>query len=124
MSGPQPGYVQPNPIPQRLSPEPDITGPQAGLQRGWSDMSGPRPGHVLVSDTPMARFLWGLQKVFHASLARLATHFTLQTPSPRRALSFKWGFGTLIRGMVSSILYSNPPMDYLPVRLNPKPVLL
>jgi hypothetical protein len=40
MSDPQPGHVRPNPIPQRLSPGPDISGPQAGFQRGWLDMSG------------------------------------------------------------------------------------
>jgi hypothetical protein len=56
------GHVRPNPIPQRLSPEPDISDPQAGLQRGWSDMSGPRPGHVQVSDTPTTRFYWGAIK--------------------------------------------------------------
>jgi hypothetical protein len=33
-------------FPQRLSPRPDISGPQAGFQRGWPDMSGPQPGHV------------------------------------------------------------------------------
>jgi hypothetical protein len=41
MSGPQPRHVRPNPIPQQLSPGPDISGPQAGFQRGWPDMSGP-----------------------------------------------------------------------------------
>jgi hypothetical protein len=30
----QPGHVQPNPIPQRLSPGSDISGPQVGFQRG------------------------------------------------------------------------------------------
>jgi hypothetical protein len=43
----------------------------AGFQRWWSDMSGPRPGHVWVFETPTARFPWGLQKVPHASLAGL-----------------------------------------------------
>jgi hypothetical protein len=60
MSGSQPGHVRPNQIPQRLSPGPDISGPQASFQRGWSDMFGPRPGHVRVSDTPTAKFSWGL----------------------------------------------------------------
>jgi hypothetical protein len=78
MSGPQPGHVRPNPIPQRLSLEPDISGPQAEFQRGWPDMSSSRPGHVWVSDTTMARFSWGAIKGPHASLAQLATHFTLQ----------------------------------------------
>jgi hypothetical protein len=78
MFGPQPGHVQPNPIPQRLSPGLHISDPQAGLQRGWPDMSGPRPEHVRVSDTPMARFSWGAIKGPHAFLAREATHFTLQ----------------------------------------------
>jgi hypothetical protein len=41
--------------------------------------SGPRPGHVWVFDTPMARFSWGAIKGPHTSLAWLATHFTLQT---------------------------------------------
>jgi hypothetical protein len=59
MFGPQPGHVRPNPIPQRLSPGPHISDPQARLQRGWPDMFGPRPEHVRVSDTPMARFSWG-----------------------------------------------------------------
>jgi hypothetical protein len=36
----------------------------------------------------------------------------------------KSGFGALIRGKVSSILYSNPIMDDLPVRPNPKQVPL
>jgi hypothetical protein len=53
----------PNPIPQRLSPGPNISGPQAGLQRGVPDMSDPRPGHVRISDTPTARFSWGAIKV-------------------------------------------------------------
>jgi hypothetical protein len=71
------GHVRPNPIPQRLSPEPNISGPQASFQRGWLDMSGPRHGHVRVSDTPTARFPQGGYKSPppHASLARLATHF-------------------------------------------------
>jgi hypothetical protein len=56
MFGLQPGHVQPNPIPQRLSSGPDISGPQAGFQRGLPNMSGPRPEHVRVSDTPTARF--------------------------------------------------------------------
>jgi hypothetical protein len=79
MSGPQPRHVRPNPIPQQLSPRSDISGPQAGFQRCLPDMSGPRPGYVRVSDTPMVRFSWGTIKGPHASLARLATHFTLQT---------------------------------------------
>jgi hypothetical protein len=62
MSGPQPGHVWPNLIPQWLSPGPNISGPQAGFERGWSDMSGPRPEHVRVSDTPTARFSWGAIK--------------------------------------------------------------
>jgi hypothetical protein len=57
MSDPQPRHVRPNPIPQQLSPGPDISGPQASFQTGWSDMSGPRPRHVWISDTPMARFV-------------------------------------------------------------------
>jgi hypothetical protein len=43
MSGPQPGPVWPNPIPQRPSLGPNISNPQAGFQRGWLDMSGPDP---------------------------------------------------------------------------------
>jgi hypothetical protein len=62
MSSPQPGHVRPNPIPQRLSPEPNISDPQAGFQRGLPDMSGPRPGYVRVSDTLTARFFWGAIK--------------------------------------------------------------
>jgi hypothetical protein len=46
-----PEHVQPNIIPQRLNPESDISGPQAGFQRGLSYMSGLRPGPVRVSDT-------------------------------------------------------------------------
>jgi hypothetical protein len=60
MSGSQPGHVQPNPIPQRVCPGLNISDPQAGFQRGWLDMSGPRHGHVRVSGTPTARFPWGL----------------------------------------------------------------
>jgi hypothetical protein len=55
-----PGHVRPNSIPQLLSPRPDIFGLQAVFQRGWSDMSDPRPRHVRVSDTPTTRFSWGL----------------------------------------------------------------
>jgi hypothetical protein len=71
MSGPHPGHVRPHPISQRLSPGPDISGPHAMFQRGWSDMSDPRPGHVRLSDTPTARFSWGAIKGSHASLAQL-----------------------------------------------------
>jgi hypothetical protein len=42
-------------------------------------MSDSQPGHAQVYDTPMARFSWGAIKGPHASLAREATHFTLQT---------------------------------------------
>jgi hypothetical protein len=63
MSGPQPGHVRSNPIPQQLSPGPDISGPQAGFQRGLPDMSDPWPRHVWVFDTPTARFSWGDIKV-------------------------------------------------------------
>jgi hypothetical protein len=80
MSDLQPGHVRPNPIPQRLSPGPDISGPQARFQRGWRDMSGPRPGHVRVSDTLTARFSWGAIKGPRTSLAQLDTQYTLQTP--------------------------------------------
>jgi hypothetical protein len=62
MSGSQPEHVRPNSIPQHLSPGPDISAPQAGFQSSWPDMSGPRPRHVWVSDTPMARFSWGAIK--------------------------------------------------------------
>jgi hypothetical protein len=51
----------------------------AGFQSQWPDMSDPRLGHVWVSDTPTARFLWGPIKGIHASLAGLATQFNLQT---------------------------------------------
>jgi hypothetical protein len=37
---PPAGHVWPNPIPQLLSPRPDISDSQAGFQRGWLDMSG------------------------------------------------------------------------------------
>jgi hypothetical protein len=57
---PQPGHVRPNPIPQQRSPGLGISGPQAGFQRGWSDMSDPRSGHVRFSNTPTTRFSWGL----------------------------------------------------------------
>jgi hypothetical protein len=62
MSGPQPGHVRANPIPQWLSPGPNISGPQARLQRGWSDMSDTWPGHVRVSDTTTHKFSWGAIK--------------------------------------------------------------
>jgi hypothetical protein len=74
-----PRHVRLNPIPQQLSPEPDISGRQANFQRGWLDMSDPRPRHVRVSNTPTARFSCGAIKGPHASLAQLATHFRLQT---------------------------------------------
>jgi hypothetical protein len=44
---------------QQLSSRPDISGPQAGFQRGWSDMFSLWSGHVQVSNTPTARFSWG-----------------------------------------------------------------
>jgi hypothetical protein len=62
MSGSQPRHLWPNLIPQRLSPGLDMSGPQTNFQRGVSDMSGPRPGHVQVSDTPTARFSRGAIK--------------------------------------------------------------
>jgi hypothetical protein len=37
---PQPRHVRSNPISQGLSPGPNISDPQAGFQRGWTDMSG------------------------------------------------------------------------------------
>jgi hypothetical protein len=43
-------------FPQRLSLGPDISGPQAGLQRGGSDIFGARSRHVRVSGTPTAIF--------------------------------------------------------------------
>jgi hypothetical protein len=49
----QPEHVRPNQIPQRLSPGPNISDPQARFQRGGPDMSGPRPEHVRISDTPI-----------------------------------------------------------------------
>jgi hypothetical protein len=49
---PQPEHVWPNPISQQLSPGPNISGLQVGFQRGWPDF--------WVSDTPTARFSWGL----------------------------------------------------------------
>jgi hypothetical protein len=41
--GPQPRHVRPNSIPQRLSPGPNISDPQAGFQIDWPDMSNPDP---------------------------------------------------------------------------------
>jgi hypothetical protein len=53
---PRPRHVWPDQIPQRLSPGLDISGPQAGFQRGGPDMSSPRPRHIWVSNTPTASF--------------------------------------------------------------------
>jgi hypothetical protein len=63
MSSPQLGHVWLKPIPQQLSPGSDISSPQAGFQRGWLNMSGIRPAHIRVSNTPTARFSWGAIKV-------------------------------------------------------------
>jgi hypothetical protein len=55
MSGPRPGHVRPNQIPQRLSPGPDISGPQAEFQRGGPDMFGflaPQRLFLVVQDKP------------------------------------------------------------------------
>jgi hypothetical protein len=78
MSDPQPGYIRPNPIPQRLSPGSDISGPQAEFQRGWSDMSGPDLDMFGFLTPQRLDFLRGAIKgPPHASLAREATQFTL-----------------------------------------------
>jgi hypothetical protein len=97
MFGPQIGHVWPNTIPQRLSSGPDISGPQAGFQRGWSDMSDPWPWHVQVSDTPTARFSWGGYKrpphlfsmVGHSfHIANILRH-SLELPTSLLQASFK-----------------------------------
>jgi hypothetical protein len=97
MSGPRPDMPDPSFLTGFQRPNPDMSGPRpdmsglsalsdlsalsglaARFQRRWSDMSGPQPEHVQISETPMARFFCGAIKGPHASLARLATHFTLQ----------------------------------------------
>jgi hypothetical protein len=77
----------------------DISSPQAGFQRWLPDLSGPRPGHVRISDTPTARFPWGTIKTLHASLAQKAMKWTwkhsqafsigLKTPLPQASLQSK-----------------------------------
>jgi hypothetical protein len=41
----------------------DISDTQAGFQTRLLDISGPRPEHVRMPDTPTARFPWGAIKV-------------------------------------------------------------
>jgi hypothetical protein len=98
MSGPQSGHVWPNPIPQWLSPGPNISGPQAGFQGGWLDISGPRPRHVRVSDTPMTRFPWGTIKgpprlsstVEHSFHIANTLRHSLELPASLLQASFKF----------------------------------
>jgi hypothetical protein len=93
-----PGHVRPNPIPQQLSPGLDISGPQAGFQRGWPDMSDPRSGHVRVSDTPMARFSWRAIKgppcifstVGHSFHIANTLRHSLELPTSLLQVSFKF----------------------------------
>jgi hypothetical protein len=129
MSDPQPRHVRPNPIPQRLSPGPDISGPQASFQRSWPDMSSPRPGHVWISNTSTARFSWGAIKdtphlsstvghLFHIvnnlrhslELPNFLLPASLKSKIPRRDLSLTLEWHT--RSSSQALYWRSPCVHY------------